>query len=415
MRPAQESDSAPLTRLKARWIVPACQPPLENAVVEMQGGTIRAVQSAHRAAGQPCTDLGDVVLLPGLINAHAHLELTALAGAVPRSDFWTWLSQGRQIVTRLEENEPEWRDRGVRQGAAMCLAAGTTCVGDISRTANAWSSLADSPIRTCCFAELLSIAQRPPRDPPELAAAIERMPNRPGRLWPAVTAHAPYTVTAEHIAASAAFARDRHIPWAIHLAETAEEVEWLRSGRGRVREFLQELDAERRIVPPLAGPIEYLRRLGGLGDGCLIVHGNYLTGNDLDLLAEHGGMVIYCPRAHRWFGHPRHPLIAMIERGIPVAIGTDSLASNESLSMLEELICVRQAYPQVSFEAALALATTAAAHALRCPAGFGTIQPGGPADLLAVAVPRDRCDSVEACLQPSARPVGVWIAGQRLA
>lgn len=412
MCPAGNADSAPLTRLRARWVVPVSQRPLQNAVVEIHGGLIRAVRPARRHAGRPCTDLGAVVLLPGLINAHAHLELTALAGTLPRSNFWTWLGLSGLLARRQEQTDPAWHSRSVRDGAGMCLRSGTTCVGDISRTADSWRTLAESPIRKCCFAELISIAQRPPRDLAELAAALEQTPIRPGQLWPAVTAHAPYTVTARDIAATAALARDKQMPWAIHLAETPEEVQWLESGRGAVCEFLQQLGADQLIVSPHTRPIEYLRRLGALGEGTLIVHGNYLTGEDLDLLAADGGALVYCPGAHRWFGHPRYPLGAAVERRIPVALGTDSLACSESLSMLEEVISVRQAHPELDFAGALAMATTVAARVLGCPAGSGTLQPGAPADLVAVAGPAGRCDSYEVCLEPGAQPVGVWLAGR---
>jgi len=157
--------------LQARWVLPISGPPIRDGAVQVQDRCIAAVGRAADMlrTGEPVTDLGDAILMPGLVNPHTHLELTGYAGQIPPGPFWSWI----MMLVRLRAAPGQWEreQAGVLAGARLCLQAGVTCVGDISRCNLSWPVLKQAPLRKVCFVELLSLADQPPRNLAELRAA----------------------------------------------------------------------------------------------------------------------------------------------------------------------------------------------------------------------------------------------------
>ena len=208
------------TCFQAAWVVPVDGPRLRNAAVATADGRVAGIVE-QPGPGDEVVDLGNVALLPGLVNPHTHLELTSFHGRIARCNFWDWLEQ---LVPLRRAAPPECEPAAVADGANLSLAAGVTLVGDISRPHQAWSVLEPLPLRKVCFAELLSFAESPARNADELAALVDA--TRTGdRLFVGISPHSPYTVYPEHFRDAVALARRRSLRIATHVADTRAVVE----------------------------------------------------------------------------------------------------------------------------------------------------------------------------------------------
>jgi cytosine/adenosine deaminase-related metal-dependent hydrolase len=399
--------------VRARYVVPIDRPPIHDGAVRIDGGQIAQVGSRQDVSADTVEDLGDVALLPGLINAHAHLELSAYAGQLKPSSLWTWL--GRLMHIRRRADPREERDAATRAAAAS-LHAGVTCIADISRRGDAWRALKHVPIRKVCFAELLSLAKQPPRTCEELAGVVEAVA-RDDRLYVGVSPHASYSVVAEQIATAAKWAHQRGLPITTHWAETREECRWLRRGGGMLGALIRGFGGGRSILSPRCEPMVYAEQLGLLSAGALLAHVNYISDEELERLGRSQASVVYCPRSHRFFGHEPHRWRDMLAAGINVCVGTDSAASlpaGARLSVLDELQVLHRQHPDVPGETLVSMVTLRAARALGLDAELGSITPGKQADLVAIPLARqDANNPLGDILAGQQQPNGVWISGRR--
>lgn len=401
--------------LRAKWVVPIVGPPIADGVACVEGERITAVGSAgdrEALLRGPVCDLGDVILTPGLVNPHTHLELTCYAGQLAPAPLWAWfppLMKLRQAPGQIERER-----QGVCDGAWQSLRAGVTCVGDISRRNLNWQVLKPIPIRKVCFAELLTLADDPPRDAAELRAAFDEI-EEDALLTAGVTPHAPYTVPPEQIRAAVELATERRRPWCTHWAETREECDFLRGDLAAMPHFMQALLLQCRLDSPRATAIDLLERCaGGLPPGTL-AHWNYAAEDDGPRLAASGHAVVYCPRSHAFFGHPPHPYRRFLEAGVRVVLGTDSVASNANLRLLEEVQFVRRHSPAPPpAEVLLRMVTLDAARALGLDRRIGSLEAGKQADLAAFPCPADTSRPLDYLCAAAPAPTAVWVAGQRI-
>ena len=370
---------------RARWIVPVAQPPIENGWVSVEHGRVLAVGSGR--AEWPATDLGDVALLPAFINAHTHLELSWMAGRVaPAVSMPLWVRA--LMAERAHAPTAAEVGRAVTETIATAMASGTAVFGDITNTLAAVPPLEASRADAVVFRELIGFSVPRPAD---LVAgawtdldAIGAMDA--SRLRTSVVAHAPYSVSPALFSAIAD--AKRHTPLAVHVGESPEEMEFLQTGRGPFRDLLERLGVwttDWRV--PACGPIEYLERRGYLGDGMLAVHGTHLSEADLVRLRNAGGCLVTCPRSNAWVGGGAPDASRFYRSGVPVAVGTDSLASAPSLHMTDELAALRRAAPDVSAARLIDSATRVGARALGFEADYGSIQAGMRSVFATVAIP----------------------------
>lgn len=368
------SSQTPWT-LTARWVFPVNRPPLADGVVTIASERIVSVEPRQGQAID--ADLGDVAVLPGLVNAHTHLDLSGLRGRCPPSgDFTDWL---RRVIAHRRGMTAEQIDADIRTGLAESLRHGTTLLGDISAAGASWSILANGPLRSVVFYELLGLTKE--RAEQSLQAARAWMESRPAsdRCRPGLSPHAPYSVRTELFAQSALLARSPKRPLAVHLAESREELELLHHRRGPFVPFLKELgvwDAEGLAPSPA-----FIMKVCDQRIPKLFVHGNYLAPS---ARIPRNSTIIYCPRTHAAFGHPPHPFRQILERGVRVALGTDSLASNPDLSILAELRHLHRRHPEVPGEVLLRMATLSGAEALGWAEETGGLDAGKSADLVVV-------------------------------
>ena len=229
--------------------------------------------------------------------------------------------------------------------------------------------------------------------------------------------HAPYTVHPELLARAVDLSVEHEMPLAMHLAESREEIDFLRDGRGPFRELLESRGAwDPTARPRGARPLDELRVLSR-AHRALVVHGNYLDDEEIDFLGRQRRQmaVVYCPRTHAWFGHARYPLEKLLAAGAIVALGTDSRASSPDLSLLAEMRHVARAFPAMSRATILELGTLGGARALGLDSRIGTLEPGKWANLAVVALPEDAAaDPHELILDAAGPVVATWVRGNRI-
>jgi cytosine/adenosine deaminase-related metal-dependent hydrolase len=387
-----------LIRYRAAWLLPICEPPIRDGWVAVDRG--RVVALGRRAPGdtQGERDLGSVAVLPGLVNAHTHLELSYLRDEVPPApDFVTWV---RGIVAaRRRRPDPASPEivQSVERAIAFAVACGTALVGDISNTLVTFAPLTRSPLAAVVFYELIHFR----------AADADRIVEQASRQLDALAptdsvrtslaAHAPYSVAPLVLRAiRRAGDRDALAPCSVHLSESAEEVEFIKSGGGPWRGFLEEMNAwDPSWVAPGVSPVQFLDDCGFLDARVLAVHGVQMSAADLQRLAARGATLVACPRSNGHTGAGAPPLGEFYASGVRVAVGTDSLASAPDLNVFAELATMRALAPSVPAAALLDSATRQGARALGFEPEFGTIEPGKRARLIAVAVPPGTADVEE--------------------
>jgi cytosine/adenosine deaminase-related metal-dependent hydrolase len=397
---------------RASWIVPISQPPVRDGWVAVDRGRVVAISRRRPTDGAPEIDLGESAILPGLVNAHTHLELSYLREQVPpTSDFVTWVRG--VIAERRKRSDPRSPEilEAIDRGIAEALACGTAIVGDISNTLVSFGALARSSLAAVVFYELIRFNTQDPLGlVQEATQAIESLPPSP-HVRASLAAHAPYSVAPLVFRAiRQAVDRDPFSPCSVHLSESTEETDFIRTGGGPWRAILEELGSwDPQWVPPGGTPVQFLDDSGFLDGRVLAVHGVQMSTADLQRLALRGTTLVTCPRSNGHTGAGAPPLEEFYESGVRVAIGTDSLASAPDLNLFAELATIRALAPSVPPAALLDSATRQGSRALGFDADFGTIEAGKLARLLAVAVPAGT-DDVEEYLVSGIAPEQIrWI------
>jgi cytosine/adenosine deaminase-related metal-dependent hydrolase len=388
---------------RARYLFPVDAPPISGGCVTIERSRIVAVDASAR--GQRVIDLGNVAILPGLVNAHTHLEFSDFAQPLgkPGIGFADWL----RLVIDYRRSSPERNvPESVRQGLLESQRGGVAALGEIATSG--WSPIPfdESPIRATVFGEIINLKDEViEQKVAEAEAHLDFRAGAHGSWVSGISPHAPYTVHRQLLPRLVDVASRAGSPLAMHLAESREELELLESGSGPLRTLLEE----RRVwnghaIAPGSRPLDYLRQLARTPRS-LVIHGNYLNAEEILFAGEHAARmsVVYCPRTHAYFGHEPYPLAALLSVGATVALGTDSRASNPDLGLFEEIRFVAEHHPIWPAEA-LKLGSLGGAKALGITDKFGSILPGKRARLTLVQLPNhDAADPHELLLDHAAK------------
>jgi cytosine/adenosine deaminase-related metal-dependent hydrolase len=377
---------------KARFVLAEPDLVLQDAAVHVcDPGRICRVEPWHgkpRGLDVEVTDWGSSVIIPGLINAHTHLELTRLHRVLSGTGSFTeWLSQ---VIHRRRDWKREDYADSARKGARLALSSGTTLVGDVSASGVTRKALSGTRLRRVIFEETLGLA---PEGCAQALASLESRieVDRPDPLLTTgLSPHAPYSVSPQLFRGVAELARQRAMPIATHLAETKAELELLQTGTGEFVEFLSRLAVlPAAWSPPGQTPVQYIDGLGLMDLRPLLIHCNYLDADSIARVLQRRCSVVYCPRSHFFFKHEMHPVRQLLDAGINIAIGTDSLASNDSLSMLDEMRHVFRTRKDLKSGEIFRMATLNAASALGFGGVLGRLRRGYWADMAIISLPQD--------------------------
>jgi cytosine/adenosine deaminase-related metal-dependent hydrolase len=392
------------------------QAPIRDGAVLFADGTIVEVGPADaletRHPDASLIDRPGETILPGLINAHAHLELSEFSCGSAAADFVEWLMRlvppGPMNLDAIHQSVA----RSVPLGAAQCLRFGVTCIGDISRHGTVSRPLLrDGPLRVVSFGEVQAMASRRGLLEERIQIAADRRFESPF-LRTAISPHAPYSVELDGYRRCLGVARAGGLPLATHLAETPFEAPFLENHSSRFRDLWEYLGAWDASVPRFAGGAIRFAAATGLLDypRTLLAHVNYCDDAEMDLLAAGRASVVYCPRTHAYFGHTPHRWREMLARGINVAIGTDSCASSPNLNLVDDLRLMRRIAPDVPAIDLWKMATVNGARALDMQDRIGVLRPGAAADF--VAFKTSGAEPLEEILDANFLPIDVWIDGQ---
>ena len=374
--------------LEADWVLPISSPPIRAGAVRLDGATIAEVGLASdlRAfhPGEERRELRGCALLPGLINAHTHLEYSAFRGFARQSGFGEWMLRLLLARRRLA---PEDYGISALWGARECVRGGVTYIGDTSF--EGWTTgraAVAAGLRARVYLEVFGL------DDARLPQTMERLEARLGALrheggprteW-GVSPHAPYTVSARLYREVARFAKREGLRVATHVAESKAEVDFLGAGSGPLAKAYKaaKMWKGERWAPPGIRPVEYLASAHALGPGLLAVHCVEVDSADIALLAEHRVAIAHCPRSNLRLECGVAPTAEFLEAGLDVGLGTDSAASNDSLDIFAEM------------RAALTLSRARAAGADEV----------GPADSAESAVERPRAGAAPRATNGPATP-----------
>jgi len=392
--------------LRARTILPISRPPIENGALLVAGNRIRVVgpwPDLKSETGEEVFDLGEVILLPGLVNAHCHLDYTDMGGELPPPQSFTdWipLITAAKTAWSYSDYAHSWL-----RGAHMLLRNGTTTVADIEAMPDLLPEVWDAtPLRVVSFLEMTGIRAR--RQPNEiLREAVEKIDSLPhARCSAALSPHAPYSTLPELLRNSAKLARKRRWPLCAHVAESEDEFEMFAHARGRMFDWLQRNQRDNSDCG-LGSPVEHLARNKVLGKNLIAVHANLLARGDAALLGKYRVNVVHCPRSHAYFRHPPFMRERLVNAGVNLCLGTDSLATvrkvgkqKPELNLFEEMRTLAVADKTVSPERILTMATINGARALGMKGQIGELLENALADLIVIPAGEKDGDSYETVL-----------------
>lgn len=385
--------------LRAKQVLPMKAPPIEDGAVVVEGDAIVAVGPAKEISATntgEVRDLGEVVLLPGLINAHCHLDYTDMVGEVAwNGNFMEWILQ---LVAAKTLHSDKQFVAAISHGLSQLARSGTTSVVNIESFPVLLNEIPPPSIRVWWCLELIDFSRKEaPREVVEAALKfIREHADNSGQFT--LSPHAPYTASAELYRLCGDAARALRVPLTTHVAESAEEEDMFRRGIGPMFDYFRRAGRDMSDCKRV-GVVQLLDELGVLGPNCIAAHCNKLTPPEIIQLQRSGTHVVHCPNSHRFFARGTPLLSALWEKQVNVCLGTDSMSSNSTgaeLSMFSEMQTMTRVFPRMPAQQILEMATVCGAKALNLSGKIGELSPGAWADLIAVPIDAGNVDPYEA-------------------
>ena len=407
----------------ARWVVPVSRPPIQNGAIATFEGKIVGVGPASELRSSylaEIKDYGDSILCPALINTHSHLELSPLKWRLsPSGSFVDWV---KALIEARDLIRPEEWETAISQAIKEMQENGIIAVGDVGNLdiIPLFSSRKDStwPFGGIFFQELVRPIPNGANeiillDPPFFEKVTESNNFSRSSFQYAFSAHAPYSVAPSVLKAIKAWDKSHGMPFPIHVAESEEEIEFLQGGRGPLRELLKEKGHwPLNYDIPKASPVRYLEALKLLDRHTVCVHCVQVDRYDISILAKTGASVCLCPRSNVFLGVGVAPVEELHAAGVPLALGTDSLASNDRLSIFAEMASLSKLAPGLSPEAIFRAGTYGGAKALGISEKLGSLARGKTATFLALeSGPIGNKDIMEFLVHEGYKKLGDWVTG----
>ena len=383
--------------LTTKHLLPISSPAIKNGAIVLDDQTVIAIGDYSTIKADypdlPVIDYSDYIILPGFVNCHTHLELTALAGKFQPSDSFTgWIKQMVRLKPSLTEKEMV---KGIDEGIKMLWESGVIAVGDICSEHVTYDRLIKSPLRGVQFFEFLALQYDDVEN--RMKHLIDSLPNRKNkRIDVAISPHSTYTLCQKAFEMISIFIKESGYHSAIHVGESDEERHFFESRTGELFKFIHGYVPVSEKIKGTT-PLTYLDKNDFLTNEAMMIHLNILLKEEIDILQKKNLSVIHCPLSHDYFNHPEFQMKLLVDNQINVALGSDSLASNKTLNFFEELRAVKRKYPFLSPEKIIEMGTLSGAKALKLPEGIGEIKPGCFYDLIGISVfgrADDPCETV---------------------
>lgn len=407
----------------ASHLLPITGPPLEGGAIAVADGRIVAVGSLvalRKQFSAPLEEFPDCILMPGLVNAHTHLELTHFPAwrlrhglhYSPRS-YVDWIIQVIKVKRCLDLTELA---ASLLEGLKISLQSGTTMVGDFLSDRRLLPFYENSAISGRIYLEF--IGQDPERYQPQLASIDEEIHLLPPPFLAGLAPHTPFTVSSSLLRALLTTARHKGLPLATHLAESLEESNFFRDSSGRIAGDLYPFVGWQNFLPAAqqTTPTAWLAAAGALGPDFQVAHGVHLQADEIEMLSSAGSPLVLLPRSNENLAVGRAPVAALLQAHIPLALGTDSLASSDTLSLWDEMRFLLDTFPQLFTPAdAVRMATINGAMAIGRGAVGGSLEAGKQADFIVVkASGKTDIAGLYEQLLADARILAVWCAGRKV-
>lgn len=391
-------------RIKFRSLLTMCGESIENGELIIENGNIVEISSsALDKEVEETLNLSDHLLLPGFVNAHSHLGLTALADKLsPVESFAGWIEALIPLNAALSDEE---RMRGILAGAEEMKSSGITALADYVADPDLLQSISELGFRSVLFLETIGFQEERAEAIADEVEAIFKTHAANCNLG--IAPHAPYSVSAKLWQRLHQLAKKYGCLLSTHLAETDEEVKFIEKGEGPFLNLLKNRQAfDESWQAPTTSPVRYLKSLDVLNE-LVAVHCNFIA-HDIDAVSN----AVFCPKSTNWFGRTHLlPVRKMLDANIPVALGTDSMASNDSLNFLEEIRMADKLLPDVSRKEILTMATRFGAEILRLPCG--KIEVGQKADIIGFKINSHSGDWHDLPFDPQRKKVDFYMSTSR--
>ena len=371
--------------IRSRIVVPMVGEPIENGAVAIDGNQIVGVgrfEEVKASHGGDVLDLGEQIVLPGLINGHCHLDYTLLRDKIPPQDAFTdWI---HAINSHKEALSEEDYVASIEAGLTEVQKFGTTTLLNLEAFPNLLPRIPRPLLRVWWYAEMIDVREPVPvsKISKQLHHWFESHPEWLGGFG--LAPHALFTASAQLFSAASETSRKCQVRLTTHLAESREEMQMFRNANGPLFDFLKRIG---RQLDDCGGttPLSCLLQRTAVDERWIIAHLNELSEEDFELLARANKFhIAHCPRSHTFFGHTPFELRRLQRLGFNICLGTDSLASNSSLSLFSEIRELLRKEPWISPREALTMVTVNAADAIDQTDTLGRINPGFRADLIAI-------------------------------
>jgi cytosine/adenosine deaminase-related metal-dependent hydrolase len=406
--------------IAASYLLPISSEPLSGGAIAFEDGIIKAVgtlKELHRSISAPVLEFPGLVIMPGLVNAHTHLELTHYPSWRLRKDlqytprtYVDWIIQVIKIKRTLQLQELV---ASLREGLDISLQAGVTMVGDILSDVRLLPAYGNKPVSGRIYLELIGQGTLDSDLQGVINGYHEAVPEP---FLAGVAPHTPFTVAADYFSAITASATRAGLPITMHLAESREEAAFFHDSTGRIATELYPFVGWGSYLPsPLhTTPVGWINAAGGFGPDFLAVHGVHLNSADAHIIKQSGTSLVLCPRSNQKLDVGQAPAALFKSLGIPLALGTDSLASNDSLSLWDEMRFLMELYPGTfSAEEILEMGTLQGARAIGRGGEAGSLEPGKRADFLLLEPLQELSSAdLEKQVLYQSRVSGVWSGGE---
>lgn len=398
--------------ISADWVVPVDAPPIRNGAVLIKGGKISLVGPVDRIEAQaglgPRHHFEGCTITPGLVNAHTHLTLTCLAGLIPPMSFPEWIAHLPIAMSALSDDDLA---ASASLGAIRSITSGVTVVGDIAYGPESIAIAADNGLAGRFYWEVLGqTLETLPQTLVDMEFPADCSKSCGIRIRCGISPHAPYTSGPDVLRGTQAIALAEGLGYAVHVSESDAEIELIRSGTGPLASLADRL--AHGFVPVDASPIEYLDSLGVL-DGAVAVHCTKAKHRDISILKRRAVGVALCPRSNDYLENGQPPAWALDQAGVPLALGTDSQASNTDLDLFNEARYLAATEPRFTPERLIRMMTAGGAEVLGMSDAVGSLTPGKQADMAIYRV--NGTDPYQALLEHAGRgkieavvSAGVW-------